>query len=183
MEHIGPEPLALEGVMAAPLWSPQVLAKALAGRRTPLKSALLDQRIVAGLGNIYVCEALHRAGLHRVAGATPCAWCRPTHGAPRSLVGGLLRGVDGSDSSRGSTLPISVVLRGTSATSRTSSGYTIAKDNRVQGEVVVSVARRFSGLFSPVVRPSFVQPVSVEPAHLGSGFCASQRREVGHHPT
>ena len=64
MEHIGPEPLALEGVMdGAPLWSPQVLAKALAGRRTPLKSALLDQRIVAGLGNIYVCEALHRAGL------------------------------------------------------------------------------------------------------------------------
>jgi formamidopyrimidine-DNA glycosylase len=33
------------------------------GRRTPLKAALLDQRNVAGLGNIYVCEALHRAGL------------------------------------------------------------------------------------------------------------------------
>jgi formamidopyrimidine-DNA glycosylase len=31
------------------------------GKRTPVKSALLDQRIVAGLGNIYVCEALHRA--------------------------------------------------------------------------------------------------------------------------
>lgn len=34
-----------------------------AGRRTPLKTALLDQRHVAGLGNIYVCEALHRAGI------------------------------------------------------------------------------------------------------------------------
>ncbi|MCA0400109.1 MAG: bifunctional DNA-formamidopyrimidine glycosylase/DNA-(apurinic or apyrimidinic site) lyase [Proteobacteria bacterium] len=34
-----------------------------AGRRTPLKSALLDQSHIAGLGNIYVCEALHRAGL------------------------------------------------------------------------------------------------------------------------
>jgi len=34
-----------------------------AGRRTPLKLALLDQRHVAGLGNIYVCEALHRAGI------------------------------------------------------------------------------------------------------------------------
>lgn len=34
-----------------------------AGRRTPLKQALLDQRHVAGLGNIYVCEALHRAGI------------------------------------------------------------------------------------------------------------------------
>jgi formamidopyrimidine-DNA glycosylase len=33
-------------------------------RITPLKSALLDQRLIAGLGNIYVCEALHRAGLH-----------------------------------------------------------------------------------------------------------------------
>ena len=35
----------------------------LAGRRAPLKAALLDQSVVAGLGNIYVCEALHRARL------------------------------------------------------------------------------------------------------------------------
>ncbi len=39
------------------------LASSLAGRHTPLKAALLDQKVVAGLGNIYVCEALHRAGL------------------------------------------------------------------------------------------------------------------------
>lgn len=39
------------------------LAKTFAGRAAPLKAALLDQRHVAGLGNIYVCEALHRAGL------------------------------------------------------------------------------------------------------------------------
>jgi len=39
------------------------LNRALAGKMTPIKSALLDQRIVAGLGNIYVCEALHRAGI------------------------------------------------------------------------------------------------------------------------
>ncbi len=39
------------------------LAGALAGRKSPLKAALLDQRIVAGLGNIYVCEALYRARL------------------------------------------------------------------------------------------------------------------------
>ncbi|NCO22777.1 MAG: DNA-formamidopyrimidine glycosylase, partial [Rhodobacterales bacterium] len=32
-------------------------------RRTPVKTALLDQRVVAGLGNIYVCETLHRAGI------------------------------------------------------------------------------------------------------------------------
>jgi formamidopyrimidine-DNA glycosylase len=47
------------------------LAKALAGKKTPIKSALLDQRLVAGLGNIYVCEALFRAGISpkKLAGA------------------------------------------------------------------------------------------------------------------
>jgi formamidopyrimidine-DNA glycosylase len=39
------------------------LAERFRGKSAPLKAALLDQRIVAGLGNIYVCEALHRAGL------------------------------------------------------------------------------------------------------------------------
>ena len=39
------------------------LARLLAGSRAPLKAALLDQGRIAGLGNIYVCEALHRAGL------------------------------------------------------------------------------------------------------------------------
>lgn len=47
-----------------------LLAALLAGRKTPLKAALLDQRLIAGLGNIYVCEALWRAGLspRRLAG-------------------------------------------------------------------------------------------------------------------
>ena len=40
-----------------------MLAKACAGKKTSLKAALLDQRVVAGLGNIYVCEALYRARL------------------------------------------------------------------------------------------------------------------------
>ena len=53
---LGPEPLE-------DAFTPASLALALAGRRTPIKAALLDQRIVAGLGNIYVCEALFRAGL------------------------------------------------------------------------------------------------------------------------
>lgn len=54
---LGPEPLgnAFDG---------PYLAARLKGRKTPIKSALLDQRIVAGLGNIYVCEVLHRAGIH-----------------------------------------------------------------------------------------------------------------------
>lgn len=48
-----------------------VLSALLRGRRTPLKAALLDQRLISGLGNIYVCEALHRARLSplRLAGS------------------------------------------------------------------------------------------------------------------
>jgi formamidopyrimidine-DNA glycosylase len=48
----------------------QLLARLFRGRKTPLKSALLDQKLIAGLGNIYVCEALHRSGLspNRAAG-------------------------------------------------------------------------------------------------------------------
>jgi formamidopyrimidine-DNA glycosylase len=47
------------------------LAAALHGKKTPIKSALLDQRVIAGLGNIYVCEALFLAGISpkRLAGA------------------------------------------------------------------------------------------------------------------
>ena len=41
--------------------SRRLLSAALKAKRTPIKSALLDQRVVAGLGNIYVCEALFRA--------------------------------------------------------------------------------------------------------------------------
>lgn len=60
---IGPEPF---GNAFSETW----LAERLRGRRTPIKAALLDQANVAGLGNIYVCEVLFRAGLHpaRLAG-------------------------------------------------------------------------------------------------------------------
>lgn len=51
---MGPEPLD-------DAFSPAMLSAALKGKRTPIKAALLDQKIVAGLGNIYVCEALFRA--------------------------------------------------------------------------------------------------------------------------
>ncbi len=51
---LGPEPLGNE-------FHADHLLKCFEGRRTPIKSALLDQRHVAGLGNIYVCEALHRS--------------------------------------------------------------------------------------------------------------------------
>jgi len=53
---MGPEPLG-------PDLSPAYLRRALAGRIAPIKAMLLDQRVVAGLGNIYVCESLHIAGI------------------------------------------------------------------------------------------------------------------------
>ncbi len=53
---LGPEPLD-------PTFDAAALSIRLEGKAAPLKAALLDQRVVAGLGNIYVCEALHRARL------------------------------------------------------------------------------------------------------------------------
>ncbi|WP_242130025.1 bifunctional DNA-formamidopyrimidine glycosylase/DNA-(apurinic or apyrimidinic site) lyase [Sphingobium sp. Sx8-8] len=62
--RMGPEPLG-------PHFDAASLAAALKGKATSIKAALLDQRVVAGLGNIYVCEALHMAGI------------APTHAAGR----------------------------------------------------------------------------------------------------
>ncbi|MDF1750206.1 MAG: bifunctional DNA-formamidopyrimidine glycosylase/DNA-(apurinic or apyrimidinic site) lyase [Alphaproteobacteria bacterium] len=65
--NLGPEPLS-------EAFNADQFSQAIQGKRTPIKSALLDQRLVAGLGNIYVCEALWRAGIspkrsaHTVAG-------------------------------------------------------------------------------------------------------------------
>ncbi len=53
---MGPEPLGNEFHMG-------FLKRAFAGKKTSVKAALLDQRVIAGLGNIYVVEALHRAGI------------------------------------------------------------------------------------------------------------------------
>lgn len=72
---LGVEPLG-------PELTPQHLAQELRGRKAPLKAALLDQRIIAGLGNIYVCEALHRAHLSplRAAGTLVDSKGRPKRG-------------------------------------------------------------------------------------------------------
>jgi formamidopyrimidine-DNA glycosylase len=56
LRGLGPEPLGNE-------FDAAMLARACKGKKTSLKAALSDQRVVAGLGNIYVCEALHRARL------------------------------------------------------------------------------------------------------------------------
>ena len=62
VKALGPEPFDLDA---------RELKRRLAGRKAAIKLMLLDQAIVAGLGNIYVCEALHRAGIHptRAAGS------------------------------------------------------------------------------------------------------------------
>jgi formamidopyrimidine-DNA glycosylase len=72
LRALGPEPLgnAFDAAM---------LARSCQGKATSIKAALLDQRVVAGLGNIYVCEALHRAGLSPRRRASTLA--RPS-GAP-----------------------------------------------------------------------------------------------------
>ena len=75
IRDLGPEPLSNA-------FDETYFVERLKGRNTPIKSALLDQRIVSGLGNIYVCEVLFRAGIHpkrkaakisasRVAGLVP----------------------------------------------------------------------------------------------------------------
>ena len=57
MSKMGPEPLE-------PSFTDDVLADALAGRKAPLKALLLEQSVVAGLGNLYVDESLFLAGIH-----------------------------------------------------------------------------------------------------------------------
>lgn len=78
---LGPEPLEAA-------FTPAELAAAARGRRGPIKSVLLDQRRVAGLGNIYVDEALHRAGVHplRPAGALTSAEITALHAALRDVL-------------------------------------------------------------------------------------------------
>lgn len=56
LENLGPEPLLN--------WDANQLAKVLKNKSTNIKVALLDQRVVVGVGNIYACEALHRSGIH-----------------------------------------------------------------------------------------------------------------------
>ncbi len=80
--RMGVEPL--DGLTGA------VIADLFRGKITPLKAALLDQRLIAGLGNIYVCEALHRARLHPEAPAGSLA--RPD-GRPTAAANALAKAV------------------------------------------------------------------------------------------
>jgi formamidopyrimidine-DNA glycosylase len=98
LKGMGPEPLgnAFDAVH---------LARAFRGKKAPLKAALLDQRVVAGLGNIYVCEALNRAGLspRRLAGSLVTKSGDPS---PRldTLVGDIRAVLNEAIAAGGSTL-------------------------------------------------------------------------------
>ena len=85
-QSLGVEPLS-EALDAA------FLAQAFLGKKAPIKAALLDQRIIAGLGNIYVCEALHRAHISplRAAGSLATAAGKP--GAALSRLPGAIKAV------------------------------------------------------------------------------------------
>jgi formamidopyrimidine-DNA glycosylase len=100
---LGPEPLGEDFDGAS-------LADAFAGRRQPIKASLLDQRVVAGLGNIYVSEALHAAALSplRPAGAISISRLTRLAAAVRSVLeaaiakgGSTLRDFAAADGSLG----------------------------------------------------------------------------------
>ncbi|MGB6399587.1 MAG: bifunctional DNA-formamidopyrimidine glycosylase/DNA-(apurinic or apyrimidinic site) lyase [Bradyrhizobium sp.] len=78
LKGLGPEPLGNE-------FDAKMLARSCANKKTSLKAALLDQRVVAGLGNIYVCEALYRAHLspRRLAATLATRKGEPTDHAKR----------------------------------------------------------------------------------------------------
>lgn len=75
LKAMGPEPLSNR-------FNAEYLNAALMGKQTPIKSALLDQSIIAGLGNIYVCEALYRSGISPRRKASTIPGARATRLAP-----------------------------------------------------------------------------------------------------
>jgi formamidopyrimidine-DNA glycosylase len=94
LSGIGLEPLE-------PALTPTRLLGALAGASAPLKAALLDQRRIAGLGNIYVCEALHLAGLSPYRSA---ATMMDDRAAARRLADAIRRVLTRAIEAGGSTL-------------------------------------------------------------------------------
>lgn len=89
--RLGVEPLSAE-------FTPEALAEIAAGRTAPLKSFLLDQKGIAGVGNIYADEALFRARLHPLS---PAGSMKPEHHAALrdAVVAALEAGIDGGGAS------------------------------------------------------------------------------------
>jgi formamidopyrimidine-DNA glycosylase len=83
LSGLGFEPLA-------PEFDARCLAKLFAGAHTSLKAGLLDQKRIAGLGNIYVCEALFRA---RLAPSRPASVVADARGAPTRAAAAVARAI------------------------------------------------------------------------------------------
>ena len=83
LSKMGPEPLS-------PDLDANVLARACRGKKVALKVALLDQRVVAGLGNIYASEALHHAGLSPMRKASTIATAK---GEPKPQAAQLVKSI------------------------------------------------------------------------------------------
>ena len=98
LRGLGPEPLGNE-------FDAAMLARACASKKTSLKAALLDQRVVAGLGNIYVCEALFRSHLSPKRSAATLALCdgMPSDHAKR-LIGSIHKVLNAAIAAGGSSL-------------------------------------------------------------------------------
>ena len=92
LSHLGPEPLGND-------FNGPALKHTFKGRKTKIKTALLDQRHVAGLGNIYVCEALYRAGLSPLRASG-----RLSHAQTERLAGHIKQILREAIASGGSTL-------------------------------------------------------------------------------
>ncbi|HZP55944.1 MAG TPA: bifunctional DNA-formamidopyrimidine glycosylase/DNA-(apurinic or apyrimidinic site) lyase [Dehalococcoidia bacterium] len=96
MEALGPEPLDAA-------FTPEVLRTRAGRRRAPIKAVLLDQSVLAGMGNVYTDEALHYAGIHPLRPADRLKrddWARLHAGIVRAL----RMGIDARGSSLGTTL-------------------------------------------------------------------------------
>ena len=83
LRALGPEPLGNQ-------FDAKMLAAACRGKKTSLKAALSDQKVIAGLGNIYVCEALHRARLSPKRQASTIA---DKHGKPNAHAEALVSAI------------------------------------------------------------------------------------------
>ena len=93
LSRLGPEPLS-------DAFSAEVLSTSLAGSRQPIKSFLLDQSRIAGVGNIYASEALFRAGIHprRLAGRVSTAEAVRLHHAIRAVLQEAIAAAEAGDS-------------------------------------------------------------------------------------
>lgn len=89
--NLGPEPLESE-------FTPDILAQILAGHKKPIKSLLLDQNVIAGIGNMYADEILYTAGIHPLqpAGSLNKNTIKRLHSAIQST---LQRGIQNNGAS------------------------------------------------------------------------------------